>query len=85
MDHNTIGRKCWENSETIRYTRKTGTCHALAQGYYIRHIQADSTAHDDLAIKRGLLNPLSATGRYIGFCSSGEKCREPIYRLKRRP
>jgi hypothetical protein len=30
-------------------------------------------------------DPLSATGRYIGFCSSGEKCRKPIYRLKRRP
>jgi hypothetical protein len=27
-------------------------------------------------------NPFSATGRYIGFSSVGEKCREPIYRLK---
>jgi hypothetical protein len=35
--------------------------------------------------RAGLLNPLSATGRYIGFCPSGEKCREPIYRFKRRP
>jgi hypothetical protein len=31
-----------------------------------------------------VLNPFSATGRCIGFCSSGEKCREPIYRLKHR-
>jgi hypothetical protein len=29
-----------------------------------------------------LINPFSATGRYIGFSSSGEKCREPIYQLK---
>jgi hypothetical protein len=27
------------------------------------------------------INPFSATARYIGFCSSGEKCRKPIYRL----
>jgi hypothetical protein len=28
-----------------------------------------------------VVNPFSATGRYISFCSSGEKCREPMYQL----
>jgi hypothetical protein len=36
-----------------------------------------------LRIKVDMVNPFSATVRYIGFCSSGEKCREPIYWLKR--
>jgi hypothetical protein len=28
------------------------------------------------------LRAKNAASRYIGFCSSGEKCRDPIYRLK---